>query len=122
MPKENIVEKWGTFEAAFSGPSKGNPFLDVAFDAVFSQHGRNIRVPGFYDGDGTYRVRFMPDNDGEWTFRTRSKTAALDGKTGSLTVVAPSKGPEPRDRLVPTLAVALRFCPNRVGVPVTVDR
>jgi Domain of unknown function (DUF5060)/Protein of unknown function (DUF4038)/Domain of unknown function (DUF5605) len=92
MPRENTVEKWGTFEAAFQGPSKGNPFLDVAFDAVFSQHGRNIRVPGFYDGDGTYRVRFMPDNEGEWTYRTRSKTAALDGKTGSLTVVAPSTG------------------------------
>ena len=42
-----------------------------------------MRVPGFYDGDGIYRVRFMPDNEGEWTYRTRSKTAALDGKTGS---------------------------------------
>ena len=32
------VEKWGVFEAAFNGPSGGNPYLDVAFDAVFSQH------------------------------------------------------------------------------------
>ncbi|TIX86973.1 DUF5060 domain-containing protein [Rhizobium sp. P44RR-XXIV] len=86
------VEKWGVFEAAFNGPSGGNPYLDVAFDAVFSQHSREVRVPGFYDGDGTYRVRFMPDNEGEWSFRTRSKTTELDDKTGSFVATAPSSG------------------------------
>ncbi|MBM7047419.1 DUF5060 domain-containing protein [Rhizobium lusitanum] len=86
------VEKWGVFEAAFNGPSGGNPYLDVAFDAVFSQHSREIRVPGFYDGDGVYRVRFMPDNEGEWSFRTRSKTTELDGKTGSFVATKPSEG------------------------------
>ena len=92
MPTESTVEKWGTFEVELKGPSTGNPFLDVELDAVFTQHGRAVRVPGFYDGDGIYRVRFMPDNEGEWTYRTRSKTAALDGKIGSVQVVAPSKG------------------------------
>ncbi|MDL2398099.1 DUF5060 domain-containing protein [Rhizobium mayense] len=85
------VEKWGVFEAAFNGPSGGNPYLDVAFDAVFSQNSREVRVPGFYDGDGIYRVRFMPDYEGEWSFRTRSKTPELDGKTGSLTAGKPSQ-------------------------------
>ena len=80
------------FEASFSGPSTGNPFLEVSFDAVFSQHSREVRVPGFYDGEGTYRVRFMPDTPGEWTFKTRSKTAALDGSTGTFTAVAPRQG------------------------------
>ena len=92
MPTESTVEKWGTFEVELKGPSTGNPFLDVELDAVFTQHGRAVRVPGFYDGEGIYRVRFMPDNEGEWTYRTRSKTAALDGKSGSVQVVAPSKG------------------------------
>ncbi|MBB3609204.1 DUF5060 domain-containing protein [Rhizobium sp. BK602] len=86
------VEKWGVFEAAFDGPSGGNPYLDVAFDAVFSQNSREIRVPGFYDGNGVYRVRFMPDNEGDWSFRTRSKTPALDGKTGFFTATKPSAG------------------------------
>ncbi|AYG68931.1 MULTISPECIES: DUF5060 domain-containing protein [unclassified Rhizobium] len=86
------VEKWGVFEAAFNGPSSGNPYLDVAFDAVFSQSSREIRVPGFYDGDGVYRVRFMPDNEGEWSFRTRSKTSELDGKAGSFVTTKPSEG------------------------------
>lgn len=86
------VEKWGVFEAAFNGPSGGNPYLDVEFDAVFSQNSREIRVPGFYDGDGVYRVRFMPDNEGDWSFRTRSKTSELDGKTGSFVATKPSEG------------------------------
>ncbi|AYG63367.1 DUF5060 domain-containing protein [Rhizobium jaguaris] len=86
------VEKWGVFEAAFNGPSGGNPYLDVTFDAVFSQNSREIRVPGFYDGDGVYRIRFMPDNEGEWSFRTRSKTAELNGKTGSFVATKPSEG------------------------------
>ncbi|MEZ2132030.1 MULTISPECIES: DUF5060 domain-containing protein [unclassified Sinorhizobium] len=84
------VEKWGVFEAAFNGPSDGNPYLDVAFDAIFMQNSREVRVPGFYDGEGVYRIRFMPDNEGEWSFRTRSRSAELDGKTGSLTATAPS--------------------------------
>lgn len=86
------VEKWGVFEAAFDGPSGGNPYLDVAFDAVFSQNSREIRVPGFYDGNGVYRVRFMPDNEGEWSFKTRSKTPALDGKTDFFTATKPAAG------------------------------
>ncbi|MGY5777449.1 DUF5060 domain-containing protein [Rhizobium sp. LEGMi135b] len=86
------VEKWGVFEAAFNGPSGGNPYLDVAFDAVFSQNSREVRVPGFYDGNGVYRVRFMPDNEGDWSFRTRSKTSELDGKTGSFVATKASEG------------------------------
>ena len=41
---------------------------------------------GFYDGDGIYRVRFMPDTQGEWRYHTRSNRAELDGKTGAFTV------------------------------------
>jgi hypothetical protein len=86
------VEKWGIFEASFEGPADGNPFLDVAFDAVFRQNAREIRVPGFYDGDRVYRVRFSPDTEGEWTYVTRSKTPALDGRSGTLTAGPASPG------------------------------
>ena len=60
------VEKWGVFEAAFEGPAAGNPYLDVAFDAVFTQKSRDVRVPGFYDGNGTYRIRFMAGRQSGW--------------------------------------------------------
>lgn len=89
---EATVEKWGVFEASFEGPAGGNPYLDVAFDAVFTHKSREVRVPGFYDGNGTYRIRFMPDCEGEWSFKTRSGTSALDGRTGALTAISPSSG------------------------------
>lgn len=86
------TEKWDIFEAVFEGPSEGNPYLEIAFDAVFSHKGREIRVPGFYDGDGTYRLRFMPETEGEWRYVTRSATPALDGHEGRLTCTPPSPG------------------------------
>jgi hypothetical protein len=84
--------QWDVLEASFSGPSGGNPFLDVTLEAFFQQNSRVVRVPGFYDGEGIFRVRFMPDNEGEWTFSTKSNAAELDGKSGSFTATAPRSG------------------------------
>jgi len=84
------VERWGVFEASLPGPSSGNPFLEVRFGAHFRFGHRVVDAEGFYDGGGTYRVRFMPDEPGEWSYTTFSNVAALDGKSGKFTVVAPS--------------------------------
>src|SRR5215510_5912029 len=78
------VERWGTFEVSLAGPASGNPFTEVRFGAHFRHGHRVVDADGFYDGGGTYRVRFMPDETGEWTYNTFSSAAALDGKTGSL--------------------------------------
>ena len=88
----NPIAKWDIFEAGFSGPSDGNPFVDVSFEAVFAFGGRRIPVPGFYDGEGVYRVRFMPDTEGEWSFRTRSNAKELDGREGAFVCAAPREG------------------------------
>ncbi|MCA9896455.1 MAG: DUF5060 domain-containing protein, partial [Anaerolineae bacterium] len=53
---------------------------------------RVVDVDGFYDGAGTYRVRFMPDTLGEWHYTTVSNRAELDGQTGAFTCVDP--GPD----------------------------
>ena len=87
-----VVEKWNVFEAAFQGPSEGNPFVDVTLDVEFSQQNRTVVAPGFYDGEGLYRARFMPDAEGEWTYRTRSNAAALNGLTGAFRCGPPSAG------------------------------
>jgi hypothetical protein len=80
------VTQWGLFELALKGPSGGNPFKDVRFGAVFAQGGRSVEVAGFYDGDGVYRVRFMPDTTGAWSYRTTGSDAALDSATGAFEV------------------------------------
>ena len=54
------MEQWNVFELALSGPTNGNPFLDVKFSARFKQGTNSMEANGFYDGDGVYRVRFMP--------------------------------------------------------------
>lgn len=88
MSKQSVA-KWDLFEASFTGPDSGNPYLDVSFEAFFKQNSRVVRVPGFYDGAGVYKVRFMPDNEGEWTYTTLSNAPALDGQAGAFTAVAP---------------------------------
>ncbi|MFO7535285.1 MAG: DUF5060 domain-containing protein [Kiritimatiellia bacterium] len=86
------IEKWGVFETRLVGPKSGNPFKDVVFSAVFTMGNRTVPVAGFYDGGGEYVVRFMPDTEGAWTYRTVSSAKQLDGQTGSFECVAPSKG------------------------------
>ncbi|WP_426342374.1 pectinesterase family protein [Pseudoduganella sp. S-14] len=86
------VEQWGTAEIELAGPRDGNPFLDVQLAATFRQGGRSVPVAGFYDGDGSYKVRFMPDSVGTWQYETRSNRDALSGKTGKIQVVAPKPG------------------------------
>lgn len=92
MQASETVEKWGRFELALDGPDTGNPYLDIAFDAIFTRGDREVRAPGFHDGGSAYRLRFMPDEEGEWSFRTRSEASALDGRTGRFTVTAPAAG------------------------------
>jgi hypothetical protein len=84
------VEQWGRFELNLSGPASGNPFLEVELTARFTQGNHTINVTGFYDGEGQYRVRFMPEKTGEWRYVTRSNRPDLDGKSGTVIVTPPS--------------------------------
>jgi hypothetical protein len=84
------TERWGVFELTLRGPSGGNPFEDVRLSAKFEQGNVKRKVSGFYDGDGTYRVRFMPETIGEWRYTTESNTPELRGKSGQFEVTAQS--------------------------------
>jgi hypothetical protein len=86
------VERWGIFELALEGPRDGNPFFEVHVSAHFGYKHRTVKVDGFYNGDGVFRVRFMPDTVGEWRYVTRSNVSALDGLTGTFSCTEPSEG------------------------------
>jgi hypothetical protein len=88
----STVEQWGIYEIALKGPTNGNPFVDVRFSAVFDNGRQQVEVPGFYDGDGMYRLRFMPESQGEWRYETKANRWELSNKTGDFTATAPSKG------------------------------
>lgn len=86
------VTQWSPLEIRIDGPSHGNPFVDVELEAVFTRAGQDVRVGGFYDGDGVYVIRALADAEGEWRFVTRSTARSLDGLTGSVTVGSPAEG------------------------------
>ncbi|MCA4133401.1 DUF5605 domain-containing protein [Arthrobacter sp. M4] len=82
------VEKWQRFEITLQGPSHGNPFTDVDLSAEFSADGQVLKVPGFYDGNGTYRIRLLVPNEGQWSFTTSCNARSLDQVSGSFTAAA----------------------------------
>jgi hypothetical protein len=86
------VERWGLYEIALEGPSAGNPFTEVRLTGIFSNGAETKEVPGFYDGEGIYRIRFMPSETGRWTFETRSNRQDLTHEQGAFTVTPASEG------------------------------
>ena len=97
-PAQSVVTKhasvpvWECFELSFDGPSDGNPFTEVELGATFTLDNRAVRVDGFYDSEGKYRIRFMPDTQGIWRYRTTSNSQLLDGRTGEFQAVAALQG------------------------------
>ena len=87
----STCERWGVFELEYSANVKGNPF-DVSLVATFTNGDESITVRGFYDGNDTFRIRFMPPSEGRWSYVTSSSVPSLKGKKGSLTCTAPSEG------------------------------
>ena len=74
------IEKWDVLEATISGPNEGNPFCDQWIKGTFCCKNEKKTVDGFYDGDGVYKVRFMPSFTDEYTFEIE---ASFDIKAGA---------------------------------------
>jgi hypothetical protein len=87
---EMTCERWGIAEIELTGPRGGNPFVDVQLSATFELGNEKQTVAGFYDGDGMYRIRFMPETVGAWRYVTESNVGELDGKRGQIRVVPPT--------------------------------
>src|SRR5262245_48485469 len=85
-------DQWARFKVPWKGQAEANRSLDANFPPPFTQGETKRPAAGFYDGDGTYRVRFMPPTQGEWAYTTASNRAELNAKTGKLTVGKPAPG------------------------------
>lgn len=78
------VEQYRPHDFTFSAEVSGNPF-DVELTGEFSgPANRLLRIPGFYDGDGKWKVRFSASVPGEWKLHTTSPVAALNGRTETI--------------------------------------
>jgi len=86
---QSSVEQWGMLEIILKGPTNGNPFVDTRLSATFcwdQADSAAVEAEGFYDGDGNYRVRFMPPQKGKWRYFTSSNRRELDSKKGEFEV------------------------------------
>jgi hypothetical protein len=93
---EDEVEQYGIFERVLYGPNESdcNPFLDVHVNGSFTFSSTNaqkvtMNVFGFYDGQGVYRIRFMPNLAGRWSYHIVSNVASPTSQDGSFVVKAP---------------------------------
>jgi len=88
---KKTVEKWGVFEVTVPGPAGRNPFFDYQLKGVFRGKNEEVEVDGFYDGDGLYKVRFMPSFAGDYSFKIYGNF--IDKAfTGNFTVTPASGG------------------------------
>ncbi len=80
------VNRWEVFEVALQGPSSGNPFIEQRLQGIFTGKNESIVTEGFYDGDGIYKIRFMPSFFGRYSFIL--KGSFLDSTLSGRFVVA----------------------------------
>lgn len=80
-----FVPRWQPRDFSFRADQKlENPF-SVAFAAeATGPGGIRLRIPGFYDGDGTWKVRLSPTIEGDWSLVTRSSLPALDNRQAAF--------------------------------------
>ena len=83
-----IVEKYNIFEKSIIGPKTGNPFVDVNFSVRFINGHVTKEIEGFYDGDGVYIVRFMPEFEGTWEYKTISNVKELNKISGEFKCIS----------------------------------
>jgi len=100
LPAQSIhLKTWEIFETEFrSSRQFQNPyteclveqkspylmakFIGTSGDAL----GQEVTVPGFWDGEGTWKIRFAPPEAGTWEYLTISEDREMDGKKGQITV------------------------------------
>ncbi len=80
------VERFGVFEAQFEASgSYENPYTQLAPVAEIQRpDGAVWKIPLFWDGEKTWKLRVSPDLDGEWRYRVESSDDGLRGKEGSF--------------------------------------
>jgi len=83
------VEKWSRFELVLPHPNPANSFTSVSISARFYNKDTSFVVKGFYDGNNTYKIRFMPVETGSWSYTTTSNISKLNNRKGSFECVAP---------------------------------
>jgi hypothetical protein len=87
--EQEEVLMWGRWEGTFMAEKQVEEEVDMQLEVeLTSPSGETYSVPGFWNGENMWNVRFMPDEPGAWTYRTEAEpaVAGLDGQEGRFTV------------------------------------
>jgi hypothetical protein len=99
------AEQWRVRDLDFSVPDPPAHPFDVDFQADFrGPDGTQLRVPGFYNGNRQYVIRFSAPSPGVWTYATVSTLKALSSRHGRVEAApaGPGRhGPVQIDRSAP---------------------
>ena len=84
------VPRWELHEFVLHGRSRqGNPFRNAALVGEFTAPSGKVQtVEGFYGGGDTWRLRFAPDEEGQWRYLLRGEGVELSQR-GRLRCTAP---------------------------------
>lgn len=86
------VQQYHTHDFSFTAKVAGNPF-DAEVTGIFKGPGGvRLAVPGFYDGDATWKVRFSPTLPGLWNLEMLSTAAELNGRKENGIQCEPNRG------------------------------
>ncbi len=82
-----VIEKWQVIDIPFSVKQESAHPFEEAFGAVFThEKGTSLRIPGFYNGDKEWVLRFCPPEEGVWEYLVFSSLSELAGKKGQVRV------------------------------------
>ncbi len=88
---DDKIEMFSVIEYTFKGPH-----IDVSFDTpIFYMKVRNQLFEGFYQGNGNYKIRFMPKSLGVFEYEIISDIKGLSVHKGAFTSIAEN----PKNRL-----------------------
>ena len=84
---------WGRWERTFTAGDAGDPETEIVAELT-SPTGKKTAVDGFWDGGTTWKIRFMPHEEGLWSFTTKSSPPAggLTGISGKIRVSKETDG------------------------------
>ena len=90
LETQSNIQKWDIFEITLHGKSTGNPFIGTSLVGHFTNGKKVYKQEGYYDGKGIYKIRFMPDLEGTWSYVTSSNKSDLNNIKGSFECISPS--------------------------------
>ncbi len=80
------ARQWDVFDLAFQVEAIPEHPIDVIFSATLTHASTSMEVPGFFDGEGVFVIRFTPPTAGPWRYATKSSIDALNGHRGEIAV------------------------------------